>query len=156
MFRFSCLCGSLGSFVSLAEVSVATEFAAIILKVTTKDKKTARAGIFLQGEGGNLATNRMDVLRQLVERNPKDSFALYGLAMELANQEEYEKALEQFRTLCEVSPNYSYAYYQAGRVLVKLGRTAEARAWYEKGIEVTTRSGDQHARGEIEAALGEL
>ena len=98
----------------------------------------------------------MEVLQQLVERNPKDSFALYGLAMEYANQGEHEKALEQFRVLSEVNPNYSYAYYQAGKVLTKMGRIADARAWYEKGIEVTMRSGDEHARGEIEAALNEL
>ena len=103
-----------------------------------------------------MATNRLEVLRQLVERNPKDAFALYGLAMEYANAEEYDKALEQFRVLSEVNPNYSYAYFHAGRVLTKMGRIEDARAWYEKGIEVTTRSGDQHARGEIEAALVEL
>jgi tetratricopeptide (TPR) repeat protein len=96
------------------------------------------------------------VLQQLVSRNPKDSFALYGLAMEYANSGDYDKALEQFRALCEVNPNYSYAYYQAGRVLTKQGRIEEARAWYERGIEATTRSGDQHAKGEIEAALAEL
>jgi len=40
-----------------------------------------------------LATNRLEVLRQMVERNPKDSFALYGLAMEYANREEYDQAM---------------------------------------------------------------
>ena len=103
-----------------------------------------------------MATNRLDVLRQLVERNPKDSFALYGLAMEYAQREEYEKAIEQFRTLSEVNPNYSYAYFHCGRVLAKMGRNEEARQWYERGIEITTRSGDLHAKGEIEAALAEL
>jgi tetratricopeptide (TPR) repeat protein len=100
--------------------------------------------------------NRLETLRQLVERNPKDSFALYGLAMEYAGQGEYDKALEKFGALCEVSPNYSYGYYQAGRVLTKMGRIDEARAWYVRGIEATARSGDQHARGEIEAALAEI
>ena len=103
-----------------------------------------------------MATNRMEVLLQLVERNPKDSFALYGLAMEYANQGESDKALEQFRALTEVNPNYSYAYFHAGGVLAKQGKIEEARQWYEKGIEVTTRSGDEKARGEIEAALNEL
>ena len=100
--------------------------------------------------------NRMEVLRQLVEKNPKDSFALYGLAMEYANQGENDQALAQFRTLTEVNPNYCYAYYQAGRVLTKMGRITEAQTWYERGIEASTRAGDEHARGEIEAALGEL
>ena len=103
-----------------------------------------------------MATNRLDVLRQLVERNPQDSFALYGLAMEYAQREEYEKAIEQFRTLREVNPNYSYAYFHGGRVLTKMGRIEEARQWYERGIEVTARSGDLHAKGELEAALAEL
>ena len=103
-----------------------------------------------------MATNRLDVLRQLVERNPKDSFALYGLAMEHAQREEYDQALEQFRKLCEVNPNYSYAYFHGGRTLTKMGRIEEARQWYERGIEVTTRSGDLHAKGEIEAAPAEL
>ncbi len=103
-----------------------------------------------------MATNRLEVLRQLVARNPQDAFALYGLAMEYAQHGEHDQALEQFRALCEVNPNYSYAYFQAGRVLAKLGRIAEARQWYERGIEVTARSGDEHAKGEIEAALAEL
>ncbi len=103
-----------------------------------------------------MATNRLEVLRQLVERNPKDSFALYGLAMEYANQGDNDKALEQFRTLTEVDPDYSYAYYHAGQVLSKMGKIEDARAWYQKGIEATSRNGDEHARGEIEAALAEL
>ena len=103
-----------------------------------------------------MAINRMEVLRQLVERNPKDSFALYGLAMEYANQGENEQAVEQFRTLTEVNPNYCYAYYQAGRVLTKMGKIDEARGWYERGMEASMRAGDEHARGEIEAALNEL
>lgn len=100
--------------------------------------------------------NRLEVLRQMVERNPKDSFALYGLAMEYASQGDNDKALEQFRTLTEVNPDYSYAYYHAGQVLSRMGKTEEARAWYQKGIEATSRNGDEHAKGEIEAALAEL
>ena len=103
-----------------------------------------------------MGSSRLEILTQLVERNPKDSFALYGLAMEYAAREEYEKAIEHFRKVCEVSPNYSYAYYHAGRVLTKMGQIEEARRFYEKGIEATTRSGDLHAKGELEAALAEL
>ena len=103
-----------------------------------------------------MGTSRLEILTQLVERNPKDSFALYGLAMEYAAREEYEKAMEQFRKLCEVNPNYSYAYFHGGRVLAKMGQIEEARRFYEKGIEVTTRSGDLHAKGELETALAEL
>ena len=103
-----------------------------------------------------MESSRLEILTQLVERNPKDSFALYGLAMEYAAREEYDKAIEHFRKVCEVNPNYSYAYFHAGRVLTKMGQVEEARRFYEKGIESTARSGDLHAKNELEAALAEL
>ena len=44
----------------------------------------------------------------------------------------------------------------AGGVLVGLGRKDEAAEIYRTGVEVAQRRGDQHARGEIEAALAEI
>jgi hypothetical protein len=40
--------------------------------------------------------------------------------------------------------------------LEKLGQLDDARAMYEKGIEITSLTGDSHTRSEIEAALGLL
>ena len=97
--------------------------------------------------------NRLEMLAQLVAKNPKDSFARYGLAMEYANREEHEKALEHFGALLQHNPNYAAAYYQAGQLLRKLGRVEEARGFLERGIEITSRSGDLHARSEMQAAL---
>jgi hypothetical protein len=37
--------------------------------------------------------------------------------------------------------------------LEKAGRLDEARAMYEQGIAVTTRTGDSHTRAELQAAL---
>ena len=100
-----------------------------------------------------MAGSRMEVLKAMVEQNPSDSFARYGLAMELANSGNLEQAVEAYRGLLAVNPNYSAAYYHGGQTLAKLGRTEEARALYRQGIEATTRTGDLHTRGEIEAAL---
>ena len=52
-----------------------------------------------------------------------------------------------------VNPNYPAAYYHGGQTLEKLGRREDARALYRQGIEATTRIGDLHTRGEIQAAL---
>ena len=103
-----------------------------------------------------MAENRLQILIHLVERNPNDSFALYGLAMEYARQEQYQQAMEHFQKLWEVNPDYAAAYYQAGQVLVKTGQLEEARRIFQKGIEVATRLGDFHATSELEAALGQL
>ncbi len=103
-----------------------------------------------------MASNRLHTLLAMVAQNPTDSFARYGLAMEYANTGELEKAVEQFRKLLSMNPNYAAAYYHAAQVLEKLGRLDEARQVYEQGIDTTTRLGDLHTRGELEAALALL
>jgi hypothetical protein len=44
----------------------------------------------------------------------------------------------------------------AGNALEESGDPAAARATYERGIAAATAAGDDHARGELEAALGQL
>jgi tetratricopeptide (TPR) repeat protein len=103
-----------------------------------------------------MATNRLKMLKQMVSQDPNNSFARYGLAMELANSGDLSEGVAEFRTLLEHDENYAAAYYHFGQALEKLGEVEQARAVYEKGIEVTTRKGDLHARGEIEGALSLL
>ena len=103
-----------------------------------------------------MAANRIEVLQQFVDANPNDCFSRYGIAQEHVKQEDYEKALEQFNKIFEINADYQAAYYHGGRTLEKLGRAADAAEIYRKGIEVAARSGDLHARSELEAALEEL
>jgi len=98
-------------------------------------------------------SNRLEVLKNMVALNPNDSFARYGLGMEYANSGDLENAMREYRALLTVNPNYSAAYYHGGQTLEKLGRKDEARALYGQGIEATTKIGDLHTRGEIQAAL---
>jgi tetratricopeptide (TPR) repeat protein len=97
--------------------------------------------------------SRLDLLKNMVAQNPADSFARYGLAMEWARTGNLEQAVEEYRGLLAVNPNYAAAYYHGGQTLAQLGRLDEARALYREGIEATTRIGDLHTRSEIEAAL---
>jgi Tfp pilus assembly protein PilF len=103
-----------------------------------------------------MASSRIDVLKQMVDRNPSDSFSRYGLAMEYANSGELESAMREFRTLLGHNPNYAAGYFHGGQTLEKLGRAGEAKELYRKGIEVTTASGDLHTRSELQAALDML
>lgn len=92
----------------------------------------------------------------MLEQDPNNSFARYGLAMELANTGKLEEAVAEYRTLIGRDPNYAAAYFHGGQTLEKLGSIEEARHIYQAGIEVTTRKGDAHTRAEIEAALNLL
>ena len=103
-----------------------------------------------------MATNRLEILLSMVAKNPEDSFARYGLAMEYANSGDLERAIAEYRTLIGFNPDYAAAYYHGGQALEKLGRVDEAREVYEKGIAATGRTGDQHTRSELQAALDML
>jgi tetratricopeptide (TPR) repeat protein len=100
-----------------------------------------------------MASNRLDTLRSMLEQDPSSAFARYGLAMEYVNLGRLDEAVQEFHTLMGTHPDYAAGYYHAGRTLERIGRTDEARATYEKGIEVTTRTGDAHTRSELQAAL---
>jgi len=96
---------------------------------------------------------RLEILKSMVEQNPADTFARYGLAMEYRNAGDLKAAMAEFRALIAAQPDYSAAYYHGGQTLERLGLSAEARELYLRGIDATTRKGDLHTRDEIQAAL---
>lgn len=100
-----------------------------------------------------MATNRLEILQSMLAQNPEDSFARYGLAMEYAKSGNLERAINEFMALIALNRDYCAAYYHGGQALEKLGRVEEARDLYQRGIEAATRTGDQHTRSELQAAL---
>ena len=103
-----------------------------------------------------MGATRLDLLAERVQKNPKDLLARYGLAMEYAQQGDHDQALENFRFLLEANPDYVAAYYQAGRLLQKMGQVQQAREMLRQGILVSARVGDLHSKSELEAALAEF
>lgn len=100
-----------------------------------------------------MAADRLEMLKSMVAQDPNNTFARYGLAMEYVRSGHPALAVEEFRALLAVNPDYAAAYYHAGRTLESLDRSDEAREMYERGIELTTRTGDTHTRSELQAAL---
>ena len=99
---------------------------------------------------------RRQMLEEFVAAKPNDAFARYGLAMECANSGDTTAADQQFKTLLGAHPEYVAAYFQYGQFLVKTGRPEEARSTLTAGVATARRTGDDHARSEMEAALAEL
>jgi len=100
-----------------------------------------------------MASNRVEILKSMLEQKPEDGFARYGLAMEYVRSGELDTAVEEFARLLSYNPGYAAGYFHGGQTLEKLGRIGEARDLYRKGIEVTTASGDDHTRSELKGAL---
>ncbi len=100
--------------------------------------------------------DRIETFRTFIARTPTDPFPRYGLAMELKGRGQLAEAAAAFSDLMTSFPDYVPTYLMAGSTVAALGRKAEAADIYRKGIEVASRTGDQHARGELETALAEL
>ena len=100
--------------------------------------------------------DRAAALRQFLEDNPNDSFARYGLAMEYARTGDAQTALEEFKKLVEINPDYTAAYQMAAQTLMKLGRSDDVSNWLERGIACATRTGNAHAKSEMQAMLDEI
>lgn len=100
--------------------------------------------------------DRLNLLLQFLEQNPGDAFARYGLAMEYARMGKTDTALEQYRKLLELHPDYANGYFMAAQTLERAGRTAEAKTMLENGIAAAKRAGNQHAVREMSALLDEL
>lgn len=99
---------------------------------------------------------RRQMLEEFVAAKPTDAFARYGLAMECSNTGDAAAADENFKALMASHPDYVAAYFQYGQFLTKSGRIPEARTALTTGIAVAQRTGDDHARAEMEAALQEI
>jgi tetratricopeptide (TPR) repeat protein len=103
-----------------------------------------------------MENKRLEKLLHFLEANPNDCFVRYGLAQEYVKSGQLDHAIDEYQRIFEINPDYQAAYYHAGQAYQKLGRPEDARKVYERGIETSLRTGDLHARSELEAALADL
>jgi len=96
------------------------------------------------------------MLKEILGQHPGDAFARYGLAMAYASEGDAETALSEFDRLLEAHPDYTAGYFMAAQTLIKAGRSAEAQGRLREGIASAQRTGNQHARGEMQQLLDEL
>jgi predicted Zn-dependent protease len=95
-------------------------------------------------------------LKEILELDPKNRFARYGLAMELASCGATTEALAEFDTLLANDPGYTSGYFMAAQTLASAGRIQEARERLKSGIDCAAREGNQHAVSEMQAMLDDL
>jgi tetratricopeptide (TPR) repeat protein len=100
--------------------------------------------------------SRREVLEGFVRSNPGDAFALYGLALECAKLGDDASATDHFRQLLAAHSEYIAGYFQFGQLLARLGQVPEARQTLSAGIVMAGKTGDTHARDEMQGALDAL
>lgn len=101
-------------------------------------------------------TDKIAGLREILALDPKNSFARYGVAMELAGRGETEAALVEFDTLLKNDSDYTAGYFMAAQTLAKANRNAEAIERLKAGISCAARTDNRHALSEMQGMLDEL
>jgi len=101
-------------------------------------------------------TPRLEQLLKLLEREPNDTFLIYGLALEYKKAGNLPRAIELLNRVIQLDSGYCYAYHQKGLAYEQAGDIEAARQAYRDGIAAAEKKGDGHAKGEIEMALMEI
>src|SRR5580692_8862546 len=71
--------------------------------------------------------SRRQMLEEFSAAHPNDTFSLYGLAIECANQGDHAAATETFQKLLAAHPNYVTGYFQYGQYLARQSQIDEAK-----------------------------
>ena len=100
--------------------------------------------------------DKLAALNEILQLDPTNAFARYGLAMEHLSQGNTDAALAEFSTLIEHHPEYVPAYQMSAQTLAKLGRASEAIARLDAGIAAAKRTGNSHAASEMQALRDDL
>jgi predicted Zn-dependent protease len=100
--------------------------------------------------------DKTSALLEILQLDPTNAFARYGLAMEHVTKGNIDAALIEFATLIQHSPDYVPAYQMSAQTLAKTGRVEEAIERLHDGIAAANRTGNQHALAEMEALREDL
>ena len=100
--------------------------------------------------------DKVAALLAILEQNPADAFARYGLAMAYAADGKQDHALIEYAAILQHTPEYVPAYQMSAQLLLRMGRSQEARECLITGVKVAERTGNTHAAGEMQALLEDL
>jgi tetratricopeptide (TPR) repeat protein len=102
------------------------------------------------------AKTRKQQIEEMLAEDPNDPFLRYGLAMEYVSAGDDTAAVKCLQDLIGVASDYVPAYQQLGQILVRLGRSAEARQAWTQGVQIAQKVGNEHARDEMQEFIESL
>jgi tetratricopeptide (TPR) repeat protein len=99
------------------------------------------------------AAERIDMFHEVLEIDPDDSVATFGLGKAYMQLSNYADAVPHLKKASEVQKDYSAAYLELGKCFEFLGQIEEAIGAYRQGIEAANRKGDLMPMREMERRL---
>ncbi len=99
---------------------------------------------------------KISMFKQVLEIDPADQVANFGLGSVYYDLKHYEEALTPLLTVVKEYNDYSAAYVLLGKTLEKLSRQEEAIEAYRNGIAVASKKGDLMPLKEMQQKLNQL
>lgn len=102
------------------------------------------------------AEERIGMFEEVLEIDPDDALATFGMGAAHMQLNEYEKAVPYLERATELQKDYSVAFLNFAKCLEFLGRTESAAEAYRRGIAAANRKGDLMPMREMERRLRAL
>jgi len=103
-----------------------------------------------------MANPKIEQLKKLVQMDPTDEVALFGLGKFLMEEESFGEAAVYLERCIKVKPTYSAAYLALVESLLKINKTDRARDVCLDGHAVSLKNGDMQVTKKLEAIQATL
>lgn len=99
---------------------------------------------------------REEMYRQVLEIDPGDALALFGLGELAAERGRYDDAVKHLERAVAADPTHAAAILALGTAYERLERAGEAREVYERGVDIAAKKGDAASARKIQERLNAL
>lgn len=99
---------------------------------------------------------REEMFRQVLEIDPEDALANYGLGSIALERSDFSLAHSYFDKVLRSDNRYTVAYLGLGKSLLGMGKKSEARLVLEQGIKVAAKNGDMMPANEMQGLIAEI
>lgn len=96
---------------------------------------------------------RIEMIQNMLKDEPEDSFLNYALALEYANINELDKAIDMLNVLIARDKDYLGTYYQLGQFYELSQQHQKAKDTYTAGVEIAKAQKNFKTVSELNQAI---
>lgn len=100
-----------------------------------------------------MKNERLEQLRQMLEKTPNDIFVRYAIGLELYKTEDFASAIQHMKMLASEHPSYCPVHFKLGQWYSENDNIEEAVNWLTKALRIAEKENDPKAINEIREAL---
>ncbi len=104
----------------------------------------------------NNQERNIQILAKNLQKDPKDLFSKFALALELLKRNDVDKARLLFESVLKQDSGYLGVYYHLGKLYQSQDLFKPAMKIFKDGVDEADKKGDSHAKSELQEAIEQL